>query len=119
VRLAIGLLSGFSALCELFGTWTVWVNYDRSSQAAQKVVEEMERAQALDAEYLADPNNRVLDLLSVKRDTQAERREKNFMRTAITSAMSPLKPSRVTKYGLLAYVLGALLGLMAALFALS
>jgi hypothetical protein len=119
VRLTLGILSGLSAASELFGTWTVWVNYHRTSHAADLVVAEMARAKDLEDEYLADPNNRTLDFLSFKRDVQAERNEKNFVRSAFTNAMSPLRPNRVTKFGLLAYVLGAILGLVAALIALS
>lgn len=79
----------------------------------------MERVQQMDEEFFTDPNNDLADRLFQKRDAQAEREEKNFIRTTFADAMSPLKPSRVTNYGLLAYVLGAILGLGAALFALS
>jgi hypothetical protein len=118
VKLALIILTVFSAACELFGTLTVWVNYNRTSQAAMLVLAEMSRARRADEDYLANVENRTLDFINFKRDVQAERAEKNFVLTAFTNAMSPLQTSRLTKYGLWAYAIGAVLGLVVALIAL-
>ncbi|MFI4971049.1 MAG: hypothetical protein ACHP7H_00095 [Hyphomicrobiales bacterium] len=118
MKVLIGVLSGASALCEIFGTITVWKNYKLSSQAAQIIVAEMNRADQSDANILEDPSARLLDEMNFKRNAHSERLEKNFVRSAITFAMTPLLPSRTTKFGLWAYVLGAALGLAAALLAI-
>jgi hypothetical protein len=50
---------------------------------------------------------------------ESDANQRKMLREAISHSMSPLKRNRLSTWGLTAYILGAILGLVAALLAIA
>lgn len=97
----IGFFATLSAVFELIGTWTVWTTYRQSSNFATILSGKLKNIRENEPTY--NDMNHVSDITL----------------GAIQDSLSPLKPKFKTYAGLVAFALGAMTGLVAALLALN
>ncbi len=111
----IGAMALLSAVCECYGTATVWRSYKLTSQTAQRIYDVLEKQQSADDEEMSDLRSRIGMKMVLPEE---DHRRRTLLQTAILTSVSPLLPNRQSVYGLLAYIFGAIFGLAAALLAL-
>jgi hypothetical protein len=109
-----------SALCELFGILTVWMNYNATALAAGALDARLKQSEDIHA------NNEISDNpgLAIRRtDGQLflfeAREESQRLNHSLRRIIAPLKRNKIVGLGLAAYVAGAILGLAASLLAIA
>jgi hypothetical protein len=115
-KVTIAILLGLSSVAELFGTVTVWLNYARGAELARDILIEIEGEEQAATEL--EHQNRIpamdhesLELALVKVAEAAKR-----LRSQVGNQ---LERRWYLTAGLVAYVLGAILGLTAGFVALA
>jgi drug/metabolite transporter superfamily protein YnfA len=112
-------LTIFAALCETFGTYTVWKNYDSTAKVAEEVIAQLGSSQLSEPPARRSSTERPFGRLSPAQIAESDANQRRMLREAIGHSMSPLRRNRLSTWGLIAYVLGAILGLVAALLAIA
>ena len=116
MKLAIALVAAPAAMCEMFGTWTVWQNYRLTSTAAALIEAEISKVVAREDAVRASPEAHLREFVTSFDAVQQHSRDV-FTWSAIATSVSPLLPSKKTEWGLRAFVVGAILGYVAVLLA--
>jgi hypothetical protein len=111
-------IAALSAVCECYGTYTVWRNYTLSSWAAQKVCESFEAMQEADDRFFGDPSNLTFYDAQITGEPHEVYHQRTFTRSGILTIASSLRPTLRTQIGLAAYIAGAVFGLIAVALAL-
>lgn len=112
-------LTIFAALCEIFGTYTVWKNYDATAKVAEQVIDQLGKSQISEPPARRAATDRPYGRMNPAQIAESDANQRRMLREAIGHSMSPLKRNRLSSWGLIAYVLGAILGLVAALLAIA
>ena len=117
MKVLIGLFAVTSAACEVFGTWTVWRSFKRTADVAEQIRKHLiDDAETLDIE--ANSPREMLgqdSAMNIGLHLTAHR-----VKTIenLSPIVERLNWDRLTVWGLAAYILGAILGAIAALVAL-
>lgn len=116
---AVIALAAASAVCEMFGTVTVWRTYRRSVAAGDRIRSVLQMRIELEDAMARDPRESLYQSMQRWADPVELQRAKDEMRAAIRNAAEPLKADRWTSAGLAAFVLEAVLGFVAVVVASS
>lgn len=118
-KIIIVILAALSAACELFGTWAVWNAYQTSVNIGNSIRAAISTGRSIDDAVWSDPNERLALQIRGKVDPGEFQRLKNDYHDTLETLAQPLKKSTLASAGLAAYVAGAILGLAAAIVAVS
>ena len=113
------VLTAAAALCEIFGTYTVWRNYDDAARVAEEVIKQLGQSQSSEPPPRRSLTDSPYGRMSSAQVAQSDANQRRKLREAVGHSMSGLSRNRLSSWGLIAYVVGAIFGMLAALLAVA
>jgi hypothetical protein len=117
-RTIVIVLAALAALCELFGTLTVFATYRRSAKLGDSIHSMLAREEYA-SQFGSETKRHLADMMQRWADPGDVRKVKDFSTNAIRELSMSLEPKWWISLGLWAYVAGAALGLAAAIVAVA
>jgi len=118
-RALVIVLAILAALFEIFGTVTVFLTYRRSANLGASIVGALASAEVSSESGLTDTEKLFLKVIPPPVERSDVQRIKDTSYESIKKLSKSLEPKWWITLGLWAYVLGAVLGLAAAIVAVS
>lgn len=110
-KIVVVILAGLSAVCEIWGTITVWIAYNRSANVGDSIRREMRQAKIDELPRLMESKDDFVRMMARFADPSEVQVVREQNRKAVLTLSHPLRKSRSMTAGLAAYILGAIFGL--------
>jgi len=117
-RTIVIVFAVLAALCELFGTVTVFLTYRRSANLGKAINQKL-GIEEYASQFDSETKRHLADMMQRWADPGDVRRVKEFSTDSIKLLSESLEPKWWITLGLWAYIFGALLGLAAAIVAVA
>ena len=116
-RAIVMVLAALSAFCEIAGTITVLVTYQRTAKLGRSIRGVLTSRTELDEQQRSDPHQADWDTRRGAISPEEFRELKIEYQGYLDALAEPLQPNRCAMFGLIAYIVGAVFGLAAAVVA--